>query len=110
MIPGMNPRQMQAAMRRMGIKQEELDATEVIIRTKDKEIIILNPNVAKVNMMGQTTYQISGEETEQGVSPKINDDDIKMVADQTGVDLEKAKGALEKSDGDLAKAIVDLKS
>ena len=55
MIPGMNPRDMQRAMKRLGIKQEEIDAREVIIRTSDKEIIIQNPQVSKVNMMGQET-------------------------------------------------------
>ena len=37
----------------MGIKQIEIDATEVIIKTPDKEIIISEPQVSKVNMMYQ---------------------------------------------------------
>ncbi len=48
----MNPRQMQQMMRKMGIQQQEIDATEVIIKTADKEIVITEPNVSKVNMMG----------------------------------------------------------
>ena len=52
MIPGMNPRQMQQAMKKMGIKQEEIDALAVIIRTRDKDIILRNPSVQKINMMG----------------------------------------------------------
>ncbi len=40
MIPGMNPRKMQQAMKKMGIQQVEIPATEVIIKTPEKEIII----------------------------------------------------------------------
>lgn len=112
MIPGMNPRAMKQAMKKLGIKQEEIEATEVIIRTADKELVILNPSVSKVNMMGQETFQIAGEVKERGLSsePDINEDDIKTVMEQAGVDEAKAKEAIEKADGDLAKAIMDLKS
>ena len=111
MIPGMNPRDMQRAMKRLGIKQEEIDAREVIIRTNDKEIIIQNPQVSKVNMMGQETFQIIGQPEERPLSsePEINDEDIKTVMQQTGVTEEKAKEAIEKNDQDLAKAIMALK-
>ena len=111
MIPGMNPRDMQRAMKRLGIKQEEIDAREVIIRTSDKEIIIQNPQVSKVNMMGQETFQIIGRPEEHPISsePEINEDDIKTVMQQTGATEEKAKEAIEKNNHDLAKAIMALK-
>ena len=111
MIPGMNPRDMQRAMKRLGIKQEEIDAREVIIRTSDKEIIIQNPKVSKVNMMGQETFQIIGQPEEHPISsePEINEDDIKTVMQQTGTTEEKAKEAIEKNNHDLAKAIMALK-
>ena len=111
MIPGMNPREMQKAMKRLGIKQEEIDANEVIIKTADKEIIINNPQVSKVNMMGQETFQVIGQAEERPISsePEINQDDIKTVMQQTGATEEKAKEAIEKNDGDLAKAIIELK-
>ncbi len=111
MIPGMNPRDVQRAMKRMGIKQEEIDATEVIIKTSDKEIIIQNPQVSKVNMMGQETFQVIGQPEERLISsePEINQDDIKTVMEQAGVTEEKAKEAIEKNDNDLAKAIMALK-
>ncbi len=112
MIPGMNPRKMQQAMKRMGIQQVEIEATEVIIKCPDKEIIITNPNVSKVNMMGQQTYQIVGEEHERGLStePEINKDDIKTVAEQAEVTEEEAKKAIEEAKGDLAQAILSLKN
>ena len=104
----MNPRQMKQAMKRMGIQQEDIPATEVIIRLTDREIVIPQPSVQKVNMMGQWTYQISGEETQRSLdsTPDINEDDIKTVMEQTGCSEEEAKKAIEDSNGDLAEAIL----
>ena len=111
-MPGMNPRKMQQMMKRMGIRQVEIPATEVIIKTEDKEIIITEPSVAKVNAMGQETFQISGQinERELSTKPEINEDDIKTVMDQANVDEGKAREALENAEGDLAKAIMDLQN
>jgi nascent polypeptide-associated complex subunit alpha len=111
MIPGMNPRQMRMAMKKLGIQQEEIDAKEVIIRLEDKEIVISNPNVTKVNMMGQDTYQVVGEESERSLSsePEISEDDITTVAEQAGVSKEQALKALQEAKGDLAEAILKLK-
>lgn len=111
MIPGMNPRDVQKAMKRLGIKQEEIEANEVIIKTNDKEIVINNPQVSKVNMMGQETFQIVGQPEERQISsePEINEDDIKTVMQQTGATEENVKVAIEKNEGDLAKAIMELK-
>ena len=112
MFPGMNPRKIAQMMRRMGIQQVEIPATEVIIKTEDKEIVITEPSVSKVNMMGQETFQISGEvhEREKKTEVEINEEDIKTVMEQAKVDEEKAKKALEHSKGDIAKAIMDLQS
>lgn len=110
MFPGMNPRKMQQMMKQLGVKQEEIPAVEVIIKTEDKELIFHSPQVSKVNMMGQETYQIVGKaiEKELSTTPEINEDDIKTVADQANVSLEQAKETLEKHNGDLAAAILEL--
>ena len=111
MMPGMNPRQMQAMMRKMGIQQQEIDdAEQVIIRCADREIIIDNPQVSKVNMMGQKTWQIVGESYERSLdtTPEINEEDISTVMDQAGVDEDKAREALEETKGDIAEAIMKL--
>ncbi|MBR9700209.1 nascent polypeptide-associated complex protein [Candidatus Woesearchaeota archaeon] len=112
MIPGMNPRMMKQAMKKMGMQQEDIEASEVIIKCPDKEIIIPNPSVAKVKMMGQETWQITGEAQEKAldVAAEINDEDIKTVSEQTGASEEDAKAAIEKHDGDLAAAIMELKN
>ncbi|HLD88576.1 MAG TPA: nascent polypeptide-associated complex protein [Candidatus Nanoarchaeia archaeon] len=111
MFPGMNKRQMDVAMRKLGIQQQEIDAVEVIIRTKDKEIIIENPQVSKVNMMGQQTFQVVGRIIEKQISsePEINEEDIKTVMEQTNASREEALDAIKSAKGDLAQAILDLR-
>ena len=110
MIPGMNPRKVQQMMKQMGIQQVDVPATEVIIKTEKKEIIISEPSVQKVNMMGQENFQISGNiiERELSTTPSISEEDVKTVMDQTGVDENTAKEAIEKAKGDLAEAIIKL--
>ena len=95
---------MQKMMNKMGMKQEEIPASEVIIKGP-KEIIIKNPHVVKVNVMGQETYQITGEASE---GSGISKDDVMTVSVQAGVSEEDALKALEKTKGDLAEAIIDL--
>ena len=117
-----NPRQIERAMKRMGIKSEEINADEVIIRARDKEIVISNPQVTKVNMGGQDTFQIAGEVSERKASESrsaegteaeesaaASEEDIKVVMDRTGASEEKARAALKEADGDLAQAILKLK-
>ena len=115
MFPGaINPKQMQTMMKRMGIKMEEIDAEEVIIRCSDREIVITNPGVAKVVMQGQASFQITGQEhtreiEEEEVSIEIDDDDVKMVAEQAGASEDEARAALEETGGDIAEAIMKIK-
>ncbi len=106
MMPNLDPRKMQKMMKQMGIKQEEIEAVEVIIKTRDKNLIIKNPSVMKVDMMGQNSLQINGDIEEEIL---ISEEDIETVCEQTGVSKEDAKAALEKFDGDLAEAIINLK-
>lgn len=103
---------MQGMMRKMGITQEDINATEVIIKTPDKEIIIRNPSVAKVNMMGQETFQVVGQIEEREISKEaeINDDDIATVMEKANVDRKTALEAIKKANGDLAEAIMQLSS
>ncbi|MCF7861992.1 nascent polypeptide-associated complex protein [Candidatus Woesearchaeota archaeon] len=110
MFPGMNKRQVAQMMKKMGVQQVEIDARQVIILLDNEKIVIDNPQVSKVNMMGQQTYQIVGEERVESLdsTPEIEEDDISTVMEQTGVDEDKAKDALEKSKGDIAQAIMEL--
>ena len=114
MFGKMNPRQMKQLMKQMGIKMEELDAEEVIIRTKDRVIRITEPEIAVITAQGQKSYQISGKESvEEEVeeeSLEISAEDIELVVQQTGVSKEEAQLALERTKGDLAEAILQLQS
>ncbi len=100
-------------MRQMGMSQSDIDATQVIIKTKSgKQLVFENPSVQKITMQGQTTFQLSGdyEEVEESAQISISDEDVNMVAEQAGVSKDEARKALEESNGDIAEAIVKLSS
>ena len=113
MMPGMgrmNPRMMKKLQKQLQNSTEEIDATEVIIRTKEKELYFSNPSVSAMNLMGQQTYQIVGEPQERDLDgdTSIPNEDVELVASQAGVSQEKAKAALEECDGEPAEAIIKL--
>ena len=108
MMPGLDPKKMQAMMKQMGIKQEEIDAARVIIeKNDDTKIIIENPSVVKINMQGNESFQISGDIVEEE-DASIKDEVIELVMEKTGVSKTQAKKALEDSEGDLSEAILSL--
>lgn len=109
-----NPRQMRKAMQQMGIKPIEINATEVIIKCPDKEIIISSPQVTRLEVAKQTVFQIVGsiqekEIVQKGKEKEISQADIQLVAQQAGVTEEEAKKALIEAEGNLAKAILLIK-
>ena len=116
---GINPKQlkqMERTMKKMGMDMKDIDdVEEVVIVLKDKELVIKNPEVSKMNAMGQETYQVVGEaqerikgSTSEPTSVEIDDDDIELVASQTGKTRKEAQQALEEVNGDLAEAIMKL--
>ena len=112
MIPGgVDPRQMKKMMKRMGIKTEEIDAEQVIIRCVDRDIVIDEPSVVKTVIQGQEMYQIQGKATvsETEAAADISQEDVELVMQQAGVKEDAAVKALEKAKGDIAEAILDLK-
>jgi nascent polypeptide-associated complex subunit alpha len=117
----MNPREQKRMMQRMGMNMDSVaDVQQVIIRTAEKDIVIDEPEVAILQVQGQKMYQIiGGQVSEQAPSqrrtaaaaaPTFSEEDVQLVADQTGRSLEKAKEALQECEGDLAKAILLLQS
>jgi len=108
MFGGLNPKKMQALMKQMGMNQEEIDASRVIIEKNDNsKIIIENPSVSKISMQGQETFQIVGDVSEETGEIEISEEDIKAVMEKTNCTKEQAKQALEET-GDLAEAILKL--
>lgn len=111
----MNPREAKRMMQRMGLNMNAVeDVEEVIIRTDSKEIVIKEPEVSTLEVQGQKMFQVAGGQiTEKAAGRKattIGEEDVRLVADQTGKSLEEARKALEESGGDLAKAILLLQS
>jgi len=104
----LDPKMISQAMSRLGIKQEELDAKQVIIKLADKEIVIDNPKVSKINMQGHENFQVSGDISERKPAAEITEADIATVCEQTGADEEAAEAALKKNNGDIAAAILEL--
>ena len=116
----MNPREQKRLMQRMGMNMDSVpDVQQVIIKTSEKDIVIDEPEVAILEVQGQKMYQVvGGQVTEQAptqyratkLTPTFSEEDVRLVADQTGKSLEKAKEALDECQGDLAKAILLLQS
>ncbi len=110
----MNTRQIKQAMKRMGIKTDEIDdAKEVIIRTPTQEYVITEPSVTKMEVQGQVTFQIIGdfevrERTDADVGPVIPEEDVTLVMEQTGCTRDEAIEALETTDGQPAEAILKI--
>jgi len=116
----MNPRETKRMMQRMGMNMDSVpDVEQVIIRTSSKEITIDQPEVAILEMQGQKIFQVIGgkiaEKAPERTPPSasnlvVSEEDVKLVADQTGKSVEEARKALEECDSDLAKAILLLQS
>jgi nascent polypeptide-associated complex subunit alpha len=111
-----NPREAKRMMQRMGLNMEQIEnVEEVIIKTSSKEIHVKEPEVSVIEAQGQKMFQVAGGQiTEKAAERKtgitIGEEDVRLVADQTGRSLEDARKALEESGGDLAKAILLLQS
>lgn len=118
---GMNPRQLSAMMKQMGIEMHDIDdVEEVIIRTPKEDIVITDASVSKMVARGQgTTWQVAGNESRRPragaaapaaapAGPKFTDEDVTLVAEQAKVSKDAARKALEATDGQPAEAILKL--
>lgn len=106
---GFDSGQLRKMMKQMGVEMKELsDVEEVVIKLSDKDLVFPDAQVQVVEAEGQKTYQIIGKAEEQGSEPEIEEDDIEMVMERTNVGRKTAEKALEKTEGDIAQAIVDL--
>ncbi len=116
----MSPRQLRRAMQKLGVSFKPLeDVEEVVIKLKDKKLVFENPTVVVMSVKGQgDIYQITGEPVEVPLEeeraeeqpPPFTEEDVQLVAVQAGVTPEEARQALEETGGDLAQAIVLLRS
>ncbi len=122
----MDSRKARRKMKQMGMDMNEIsDVKRVIIQGDNKEIVIEGPQVTSINVQGIKMYQVAGgTETERkpqtgGATEAvpveeaqlvIPEEDILLVAQQANVSMDKARVALEDSEGDLAQAIIKLQT
>jgi nascent polypeptide-associated complex subunit alpha len=108
MFGNINPKQIQGMMKKMGIAQMDIAAKRVIIECSDKNIVINNPSVMKVNMQGQESFQISGAVSEESLE-SFSEEDVKLVIEKTKKSRAEVIKFLSENDGDIAKAILELR-
>lgn len=104
MIPGINPKMMNQIMKQMNMT--EMEASEVIIKTPEGDLVIKAPEVMKMKVMGKTAFQITGEPELVESEPDISSVDINLVVEKAKVNDHLAREALETCNGDIAEAIL----
>lgn len=103
---GLNPKKMQSMMKQLGMSQEEIESSKVTIEKLDgSKLVFQNPNVTKITMQGQDTFQVIGDLIEEAEG--FSKEDIETVMSKTGASEEQAMNALQET-GDLAEAIMKL--
>ncbi len=112
MLPrGMNPKQMNQMMKKLGINVKDIPNVEkVIILTEKKEYVFSEAEVTVMDAQGQKTYQVVGNPVVANREKKLPKEDIALVVEQTGVSEEKAQKTLKETEGDIAEAIMKLSS
>ncbi len=103
-------------LKKAGLKMYQLDGVErVIIEGSDERIILVEPTVIEIEMPNSPkAYQVLSpkdvivEKVEKEVKAEISEEDVKIVAEETGCSEERARQALEATNGDIAEAIVKL--
>ena len=123
MLPNLDPRQMKNMMRQMGMSSEEIEALRVVVECRSGEKLVFeNPQITKISMQGNTSFQLVGNYTTNekvnGISSdtdkssensvEILEEDVEMVSNNSNVTKERAREELEKVGGDIAKAITNL--
>ncbi|HDO20137.1 MAG: nascent polypeptide-associated complex protein [archaeon GB-1867-097] len=107
----MSPREMRRLMRKLGMQLNEIEDVEEVTITRRNEIIkVLSPKVSMMKIGEETIFQIVGEPeiVKREEVLEIPEEDVQLVAAQTGVTLDEARRALIENGGDLAKAILTL--
>lgn len=104
MMPGMDMKKLKKLMKDV----EKIDADRVIIEG-ERRIIIENPDVMKINMMGKETFQIMGDSREEEMQETFSEGDVALIKEKTGKSEEEVIETLKENSGDIAKTIMDLK-
>ncbi|MGB9718674.1 MAG: nascent polypeptide-associated complex protein [Thermoproteota archaeon] len=107
-------REQERLLKRLGIRLEELQGVRsVVIETDSERIVFDSPTVTKMVGGAQEIYQVIGEsvvEKKEKEEYVPLEEDVLLVAKQTGRSVEEARKALITTEGDIAQAIVLLQS
>ncbi|MEM3712343.1 MAG: nascent polypeptide-associated complex protein [Thermoproteota archaeon] len=106
-------REQERLLKRLGIKIEEIQGVRsVVIETEEERIVFNSPMVTKMIGGPQEVYQIMGEPIVEKKKAEYVplEEDVLLVAKQTGKSFEEARKALVATGGDIAQAIVLLQS
>jgi len=107
-------REIKRLMKKMGLSMEQVEGVDkvILVKSDGTEIHIKNPTVLKMVMGETVTYQIMGTEEvveEERKVEEIDEEAVKLVMEQTGVDRETAINVLVMTGWDIAKAILTIK-
>lgn len=133
---GIQNRAMRRQMKKQGIEgMDMIEAKRVIIETEDKLLVFKQPQVIAVSQAGIKAYQVIGEpeemepdsialgegledekepideegsNSEAPLAVTIKPEDVQLVAMQANVSNEVAEKELKATNGDIAKAILNL--
>jgi len=107
MFPNLDPKKMQAVMKQLGMSQEEVPSSKVIIEKEDgNNLIIKNPQVIMIKIKGEESFQITGD-VEESEKKDFSEEDINILMQKTNCSRKEAESALEET-RDLAEAILKL--
>jgi nascent polypeptide-associated complex subunit alpha len=102
---------MRRMLDRMGLEMKDIgNVEEVVIKTDNKELYLLKPQVIEMKGKDSTIFQVVATDIEekQKEIPTFKDEDITLVIQQSNTTREKAIQALIDARGDIAQAILSL--
>lgn len=98
-----NDRQLQALVRSLGGRVENIKANKVTIHRQDRDISLINPTITKIIVNNKVSYIINCDREE--LEPK--DDELELIINIKGVTKEQAYDMFKKANGDLSKILGD---
>ena len=104
-------REMRRMLDKMGLEMKDLgNIEEVIIKTENKELYLIKPQVVEMKGKDNTIFQVVATDIEekQREVPSLREEDIILVMQQANVMRERAVQALIDAKGDMAQAILTL--
>src|SRR5215207_1779970 len=103
-------REMRRMLDKMGLEMKDLGNIEEVIKTENKELYLIKPQVVEMKGKDSTIFQVVATDIEekQREVPSLREEDIILVMQQANVLRERAVQALIDAKGDMAQAILTL--